>query len=183
MIPLWLLQLDRHPPVLLSSLKLFTSKTKSHNLRLDYEHRSLSNAYKGLNLGATLSSISNGPHAGHPRSKWWLTMSPLSHPLPFSISLSLSLPMAHSCNTFERRVSVNWHVATSFSQIPQLACFGDPKLSLSCLKIISKLSQSCPKVVLKLFQGPSQALEEGRQVWGWWGGRGRLVDRTRVTGG
>ena len=102
MIPLWLLQLDRHPPVLLSSLKLFTSKTKSHNLRLDYEHRSLSNAYKGLNLGATLSSISNGPHAGHPRSKWWLTMSPLSHPLPFSISLSLSLPMAHSCNTFER---------------------------------------------------------------------------------
>ena len=74
-------------------------------------------------------------------------------------------------------------LATSFSQIPQLACFGDPKLSWSCLKIISKLSQSCPKVVLKLFQGPSQALEEGRQVWGWWGGRGRLVDRTRVAGG
>ena len=155
MIPLWLLQLDRHPPVLLSSLKLFTSKTKSHNLRLDYEHRSLSNAYKGLNLGATLSSISNGPHAGHPRSKWWLTMSPLSLSLLFSISLSLSLPMAHSCNTFERRVSVNWHVATIFIvKLPILLALLTqncpkvvPKLSQNYLQVVLKLSQSCPKTV------------------------------------
>ena len=147
MIPLWLLQLDRHPPVLLSSLKLFTSKTKSHNLRLDYEHRSLSNAYKGLNLGATLSSISNGPHAGHPRSKWWLTMSPLSHPLPFSISLSLSLPMAHSCNTFERTDMLQLVLV----KFPNLLALVQPKvvlkLSQNYLKVVSKLSQSCPKTV------------------------------------
>ena len=130
MIQFWLLQFDCQPPVL-SSLKSFTSKPKSHNLRLDYEHRSLSNAYWGLNLGATLSSISNGPHAGHPRSRWWLTMSPLSRFLPFLISLSLSLPIWHiAVILFERRDSVNWHVATSFIvKFPNL---------------LALLTQSCP---------------------------------------